>query len=319
MQSTPEPEHEPRSGRCAIVGRPNVGKSTLLNALLGQKLAITADKPQTTRTCLLGIYVQESPPLQIAFEDTPGLHVPSSALGRAILEQAKGSMGEADVVMLLTQIGPKANQDEVIGRAERDLLELLGEERRPVLLAINKIDRLKHKALLLPLLESLAKVHPFVALVPISAQRRIGLEGLVRELSAIMPKGLRYDAEMLTDKPERYFAAELVREAVIHNTRQEVPYAVGVAIERFVEEGKLYRIAATIVVEKEAQKGIVIGAGGQRLKQIGTQARLEMEKLFEHKVFLELWVKVIDNWTDSEHHVRELIGAGLNADASQME
>ena len=319
MTSTSEPEHEPRSGRCAIVGRPNVGKSTLLNALLGQKLAITADKPQTTRTCLLGIYVQEHPPLQIAFEDTPGLHVPSSALGRAILEQAKGSMGEADVVMLLTQIGPKAHQDEVIGRAERDLLELLAEERRPVLLAINKIDRLKHKALLLPLLESIAKVHPFVALVPISAQRRIGLEGLVRELGAILPKGLRYDAEMLTDKPERYFAAELVREGVIHNTRQEVPYAVGVVIERFVEEGKLYRIAATIVVEKEAQKAIVIGAGGQRLKQIGTQARLEMEKLFEHKVFLELWVKVIDNWTDSEHHVRELLGAGLNAEPPQME
>jgi GTP-binding protein Era len=313
MSQREVPEHEPRSGRCAIVGRPNVGKSTLLNALLGQKLAIIADKPQTTRTCLLGIHVQEDPPLQIAFEDTPGLHVPDSALGRAILEQAKGSVGQADVVLLLTQLGSRASVDEVLRREERDLLKQLAEERRPVVLAINKIDKLAHKALLLPLLDAASKMHPFAALVPISAQRRIGLDGLVREIGQLLPRGLRYDSEMLTDKPERYFAAELVREAVIHNTRQEVPYAVGVAIERFAEEGKLYRIAATIVVEKDAQKAIVIGAGGQRLKQIGTQARLEMEKLFERKVFLELWVKVIDRWTDSEHHVRELLGTSSDA------
>jgi len=315
-----EPESEPRSGRCAIVGRPNVGKSTLLNALLGQKLAITADKPQTTRTSLLGIYVADAPDQpkrQIAFEDTPGLHAPDSALGRALLEQAKASLAEADVVVLLTQVGPKPRVEDVLGPAERDLLRELARSQRCVVLAINKVDKLGHKALLLPLLEACSKLHPFAALVPISAQRRIGLEGLVREVGDRMPLGLRYDAEMLTDKPERYFAAELVREAVIHQTRQEIPYAVAVAIDRFADEGKLYRIAATVVVEKESQKAIVIGAGGQRLKEIGTQARLEMERLFERKVFLELWVKVIENWTDSERHVRDLLSADQRLDVAQ--
>jgi GTP-binding protein Era len=305
-------EVTPRSGRCAIVGRPNVGKSTLLNALLGQKLAITAEKPQTTRTSLLGVYTQSDPPLQIAFEDTPGLHSPRNALGRALLEEAKGSLAAADVVLLMTQVGPHASVDETLGRDERELLRTLGDSR-PVVLVINKVDKIKHKALLLPLLEACSKVHPFAALVPISAQRRVGLDGLVREVGERLPPSLRYDAEMLTDKPERYFAAELIREAVIHNTRQEVPYAVAVVIDRFVDEGKLSRVAATIVVEKEAQKAIVIGAGGQRLKQIGTQARLEMERLFERKVFLELWVKVVDGWTESSSRVRELLSQPAGA------
>lgn len=287
------------------MGRPNVGKSTLLNALLGQKLAITAEKPQTTRTSLLGVYTQADPPLQIAFEDTPGLHSPRNALGRALIEEAKGSVAAADVVLLITQVGTQAKVDEILARDERELLRALGPER-PVVLAINKIDKVKQKALLLPLLEACAKVHPFAALVPISAQRRVGLEGLIREVGERLPPGLRYDAETLTDKPERYFAAELVREAVIHHTRQEVPYAVAVVIDRFVDEGKLSRIAATIVVEKEAQKAIVIGAGGQKLKQIGTQARLEMERLFERKVFIELWVKVVEGWTENSQRVREL-------------
>jgi GTP-binding protein Era len=300
-------ETTPRSGRCAIVGRPNVGKSTLLNALLGQKLAIITPKPQTTRTSLLGVYTQADPPLQIAFEDTPGLHSPRNALGRALLEEAKGSIANADVVVLLTQVGANARVDETLGRDERELLKSLAEDERVVILAINKVDKVKHKALLLPLLQACAAVHPFAALVPISAQRKIGLDGLVREVGERLPPGLRYDEAVLTDKPERYFAAELVREAVIHNTRQEVPYAVAVVIDRFVDEGKLSRIAATIVVEKEAQKAIVIGAGGQRLKQIGTQARIEMERLFERKVFIELWVKVVEGWTESSHRVRELI------------
>ena len=304
--SQADSEATPRSGRCAIVGRPNVGKSTLLNALLGQKLAITAEKPQTTRISLLGIYTQPDPPLQIAFEDTPGLHSPRNALGRALLEEAKGSLAAADVVLLLTQVGGRTHVDETLGPDERELLRMVGAER-PVVLAINKVDKVKHTALLLPLLEACGKVHPFAALVPISAQRRIGLDALVREVGERLPAGLRYDAETLTDKPERYFAAELVREAVIHHTRQEVPYAVAVVVDRFVDEGKLSRIAATIIVEKEAQKAIVIGAGGQRLKQIGTQARIEMERLFERKVFIELWVKVVEGWTENSHRVRELI------------
>jgi GTP-binding protein Era len=298
-------EREARSGRCAIVGRPNVGKSTLLNALLGQKLAIATPKPQTTRTCILGVYLRKQPPLQIAFVDTPGLHRPANALGRALVAAAKHSLIDADVVLLLTQADSSSRLDDVLGAPERELLAQIGE--RPVVLAINKVDRVKPKTRLLPLLEQCPQVHAFAAIVPISARNAKNLDGLVAEVGARLPAGLRYDAELLTDKPERFFAAELVREAVLAHTRQEVPYATAVAIDRFSEEPRLCRIAATIVVEKESQKGIVIGAGGQRLKQIGSAARLEIEKLIGRKVFLELWVKVAPDWTDSPERVRELL------------
>ncbi len=303
--SEPEPI-QPRSGRCAIVGRPNVGKSTLLNALLGQKLAIATPKPQTTRTCILGVYVRKQPPLQIAFVDTPGLHRPENALGRALLEAAKGSVVEADVVLLLAQAGPRARLSEVLGAPERGLLDELGKERK-VILAINKVDRVKPKPMLLPLIEQCSKAHPFSAIVPISALKHDNLGGLIDAIAAQLPPGLRYDEELLTDKPERFFAAELVREAVLRHTREEVPYATAVVIERFTDEAKICKIAATIVVEKESQKGIVIGAGGQRLKQIGTDARLEIEQLLQRKVFLELWVKVQADWTDSAEQVRQLL------------
>jgi GTPase len=301
-----------RSGRCAIVGRPNAGKSTLLNALLGQKLAIATPKPQTTRASILGVYVQKRPPVQIAFVDTPGLHRPGNALGRAMVEATHGSVAEADVVLLVAQIDPSARASSVIGPAERELLASLPEDRK-VVLAINKVDRVKQKPLLLPVIEQCAKLHPFAAIVPISAQRGDNLDALVKEVGALLPAGLRYDAELLTDKPERFFAAELVREAVLAHTRQEVPYAVAVIIDRFSEEEKLVRIAATIAVEKESQKGIVIGAGGQRLKQIGTDARLEIERLLDRKVFLELWVKVVADWTESPEQVRELLSTGEQA------
>jgi GTP-binding protein Era len=289
-----------------------VGKSTLLNALLGQKLAIATPKPQTTRTCILGVYVQKDPPLQIAFVDTPGMHRPENALGRALVEAAKGCVADADVVLLMTQADPSAKLRGVLGPAEHELLQAVGGEK-PVVLAINKVDRVKPKQLLLPLLQQCAAAHPFAAIVPIAARRQENLDGLVREVGAQLPAGLRYDAEQLTDKPERFFAAELVREAVLAHTRQEVPYAVAIVIERFSEEGRLVRIAATVIVEKESQKGIVIGAGGQRLKQIGTDARLEIEKLLERKVFLELWVKVAPGWTDSPEQVRQLLGGDAQA------
>jgi len=304
-------ENEARSGRCAIVGRPNVGKSTLLNALLGQKLAIATPKPQTTRTCILGVYLRTQPPLQIAFVDTPGMHRPANALGRALVAAAKGSLIDADVVLLMTQADSNSTLDSVLGAAERELLATVGD--RPVVLAINKVDRVKPKTRLLPLLEQCQTAHPFAAIVPISALNGRNLDGLVNEVGARLPAGLRYDAELLTDKPERFFAAELVREAVLAHTRQEVPYATAVAIERFSEEERLCRIAATIVVEKDSQKGIIIGAGGQRLKQIGTAARLEIEKLIGRKVFLELWVKVAPDWTDSPERVRELLESDVPA------
>ncbi len=301
---------EPRSGRCAIAGRPNVGKSTLLNALLGQKLAIATAKPQTTRTCILGVYLQDEPPLQIAFVDTPGLHQPRNALGRALLEEAKGGRSGADVIVLVAQLGQDPAPGDVLGAEEQELLEAARKDGVPVVLALNKVDRVKNKALLLPLLERCAKSFPFAAVVPISARRGVNLDALVREVGALLPVGLRYDKELLTDKPERFFAAELVREAVIESTRQEVPYAVAVVLDELSDEGKLCRIAATIVVEKESQKGIVIGERGQRLKQIGTAARLQIEQLLQRKVFLKLWVKVVPGWTESPAQVRELVGAG---------
>jgi GTP-binding protein Era len=316
----------PRSGRCAILGRPNVGKSTLLNAMVGQKLAIAASKPQTTRTTLLGVAVRRDPPLQIAFIDTPGLHRPASALGRALVEAAEGELEHCDVVLLLISVSKGAELSDVIGESERELfakLKSMGQKRDksgeapeppPVVLAINKVDQLKQKHLMLPLIEKLAKLYPFAQVVPISALRGVNVEELVLEIGSRMPEGLAYDEELLTDKPEKFFAAELVREALIRNTRQEIPYAAAVVIDQFEDDVKMARITATVVVEKEAHKGIVIGKGGSMLKLIGTEARLEMEQMFGRKVFLELWVKVMEDWTDNARSVREL----LEADAGSV-
>lgn len=324
----------PRSGRCAILGRPNVGKSTLLNAMVGQKLAIATSKPQTTRTTLLGVAVRREPPLQIAFVDTPGLHRPASALGRALVEAAEGELEHCDVVLLLASVGKGAELSDVIGESERELLAKLkaiagkrgpgaAHEPPPVVLALNKVDQLKHKHLMLPLIEKLAKLYPFAAVVPISALKGVNVEELVFEIGRRLPEGFAYDEELLTDKPEKFFAAELVREALIRNTRQEIPYAAAVVIDRFEDdaigaEGSkpargIARITATVVVEKEAHKGIVIGKGGQMLKLIGTEARLEMEQMFGRKVFLELWVKVMEDWTDDARRVRALLEADVGA------
>jgi GTP-binding protein Era len=327
----------PRSGRCAILGRPNVGKSTLLNAMVGQKLAIAASKPQTTRTTLLGVAMRKEPPLQIAFIDTPGLHRPASALGRALVEAAEGELEHCDVVLLLVSVAKGAELSDVIGESERELFaklksmagkrgkEGVTREPPPVVLALNKVDQLKQKHLMLPLLEKLGKLYPFAAVVPISALKGVNVEELVLEIGSRMPEGFAYDEELLTDKAEKFFAAELVREALIRNTRQEIPYAAAVIIDSFEDDvtagakagravANLARITATVIVEKEAHKGIVIGKGGQMLKLIGTEARLEMEQMFGRKVFLELWVKVMEDWTDNARSVREL----LEADAGSV-
>jgi len=307
------PELEPHSGRCAIVGRPNVGKSTLLNRILGQKLAIATPKPQTTRNCILGVYTSDDPPLQIALLDTPGLHRPQNALGRALVEDAKGGVVDADVVLLVTALSKTPSVDGVLGTEERTLLASLEGSGRPVVLALNKIDQLPSRETLLPLLEELQARHPFAAIVPISALKGSNVRGLVSEIGSHLPVGLRYDPELLTDRPERFFAAELVREAVIRQTRQEVPYAVAVVIEEYQEDPKITRIAATIMVEKEGHKGIVIGKGGLRLKEIGSRAREEIEAMIERKVFLKLWVKVAEGWTNDPRRVQEFTGQGAMA------
>lgn len=312
----PMSSSEARSGRCAIVGRANVGKSTLLNALLGQKLAIATAKPQTTRNCILGLYTRAEPPLQIAFVDTPGMHAPENALGRALLEQAKAGLVDADVIVLMAQVSARPALSEVLGPHERELMQIAKRDGKPLILAINKVDRVADKPLLLPVLQQCADTQAFAALVPLCARKGTGLPALIDEVAARLPEGLRYDPELLTDKPERFFAAELVREAVIRNTRQELPYSIAVSIEEFTDTERLCSISAVVVVSKDAHKGIVIGKGGQRLKTIGSEARAEMETMLQRKVFLKLWVVVTPDWIENPERVRELLTRDAEAVSS---
>lgn len=302
------PEAVPKSGQCAIIGRPNVGKSTLLNALLGQKLAIATHKPQTTRTNLLGVCVREEPPTQIAFVDTPGVHRPHNALGRAIVENAKASLPGTDVVLLLTEVGAKTRPEDLLLGDDSEVMATARKCEQPVVLGINKIDRLHRRSELLPILAIAEQRGTFAGIVPLCAQRGTNVGQLIDELRKHLPEGLAYDPDQLTDKPERFFAAELIREATMVQTQKEVPYSVAVLIDRYEDEPALTRIAATIVVSREGHKGIVIGKGGQRLKSIGTDARTGIEALIERKVFLELWVKVMPDWTNDPRRVRELTG-----------
>ncbi|MEZ4324795.1 MAG: GTPase Era [Polyangiales bacterium] len=298
-----------RSGRCAIVGRPNVGKSTLLNALLRQKLAIATPRPGTTRSAILGVYTQDDPPTQIAFVDTPGLHRPKSALGKVLLEQAELGLANADVVVFMTEIPSKpARSGEVDNVRDDDkrVLELIASTKAPKILAVNKVDLLKDKSRMLPLLQSYQDVMSFDAVVPLSARKRLNFEALVGEIRKHLPVGAMYDEDFFTDRPERFFVAELIREAVITQTRQEVPHGAAAVIDDYVVDGDLVRIKATIVVEKASHKGIVIGARGARIKTIGTHARQEIEKMLDQKVFLELWVKVIPGWTGDPNEARRL-------------
>lgn len=299
----------PKSGRCAIVGRPNVGKSTLLNTLLGQKLAISSSRPQTTRNCILGVHVTESPATQIAFIDTPGLHRPHNALGRAIQENAKTALQGADVIVMMVEVEASTRAEDFLRSGpDAEVLQQLQQVGTPLVLAMNKVDRLKEKALLFPFLEAAQALECFAALVPISARRGTNVQGLLVEIRKHLNEGLLYPPDMLTDRPERFFVAELVREAIIAQTQKEVPYSVAVVVDTFEDEGNLSRIQATIVVPKDSHKGILIGKGGARLKAIGTAARMEAEALLERKVYLKLWVKVMDDWTNQPARVRELVG-----------
>jgi GTP-binding protein Era len=298
----------PRAGRCAIVGRPNVGKSTLLNALLGQKLAIATEKPQTTRHRILGVYTESEPPTQIAFVDTPGLHRPKNALGRALVEEAQGALEGSDVVLWLLE----SPNDRTLGapsltQPDKEVRELMRGVKAKLVVGLNKIDKLKDKSKLLPWLTWLTEELKPEAVVPFTALKDRGLKQLVGELRKHMPPGILYDdPDFITDRPERFFVSELVREQTIRNTREEVPYAVAVLIDSFEETDKLTRIQATIVVERQSHKKIVVGAGGQMLKKIGSEARVEIEALLERKVFLGLFVKVVEGWTEDPSRVREL-------------
>lgn len=302
-----------RAGRVAIVGRPNVGKSTLLNALVGQRLAITTPKPGTTRTVLLGVHDgtdDEGRRTQIAFLDTPGLESPRSVLGRVLVEEAQGALESIDAIVLMVDATDVARAGD-LAPADQRVLSLLDPFAKPVVLVLNKVDRVKDKAKLLPALEKLEKKKRFAALVPLSASRGSGLGGLVSELRTHLGTSLLFDDDSVTDRPERFFVAELVREAILGATREEVPYGTAVLIDEWVEEGNLVRVGVTIVVEKDSHKGILIGARGTKLKEIGESARIAIEGFLERKVFLRTFVKVVPGWTKDAAKVRRLVHEGV--------
>lgn len=289
-----------RSGYVALIGLPNVGKSTLLNQLLGYKVAITTPKPQTTRFQIRGVLTGED--FQIIFVDTPGLHDAKDFFNKLMVEHALKAIEEVDSIVFIVDASRRNPQ------AEEKIIEILRRAQKPTVLALNKIDLVK-KGELLPMIDFFSRLFPFKAIVPISALERDGLEELLKEIVATLPQGpMYYDPETITDQPERVLAAEIIREKIFMLTRQEVPYATAVVVEEFYEdpEKDLIYIQATIYVEKDSQKGILIGRGGQMLKKIGTLAREELEFLFGKRVHLELWVKVLKGWRKEERLLRRV-------------
>lgn len=291
------PDH--RCGYVAIIGRPNVGKSTLMNRLLGQKLAITAHKPQTTRHNLLGIKTLEQG--QILYVDTPGRHQRGdSALNRYLNRAAESMVQDVDLVVFVIEALRWTAEDQAV-------LDNLAQAGAKVVLAINKIDRLGDKTRLLPFLNDMGERYDFAALVPISAQKGKNLQALQAVVLEHLPLGEAvFPEDQITDRPERFFAAELVREQLTRRYGEELPYAVSVEIEHFEEVGQLYRISALIWAERPGQKKIIIGQDGAALKEVATLARLEMERMFEHRVFLSLWVKVKKSWSSDEASLSRL-------------
>ncbi len=287
-----------RSGFVALVGRPNVGKSTLLNRILGEKVAIISDKPQTTRTRILG--VKHLPGAQMVFLDTPGIHKPKFELNKRMVEVALHVLDEVDLAFFMVEA------TEPPGHGDRFVLERLKERDVPVVLVVNKVDLVK-KLRLLPLIDEYSRMHGFADIVPVSAKTGDGVDHLLELALARMPEGPAYFSEdVVTDQPMRVLAAEIIREKLLQKTRDELPFAIAVGIDSFKEEGRMARISATIYVEKYSQKAIVIGKHGQILKDVGTYARIDMENLFGMKVFLELWVKVKESWRQDERMLVEL-------------
>jgi GTP-binding protein Era len=282
-----------------------VGKSTLLNALLGQKLVIATPRPGTTRSCVLGVYASANPPTQVAFVDTPGLERPRGALGEVLSDSAKQSLLDCDCVVFVTE-APKTNEPPQVHEKDNAVLEALEQATVPVILAINKVDRLKAKDKLLPFIEEYQKRRTFDAVVPISATSGTNLDVLLAEIRRTLPEGLLYEADFLTDRPERFFVSELVREAAMLNTRHEVPYGIACELDRYQEEGGLVRIEGTLIVEKPSHKAILVGNRGETIKKISTEAREQIEALLQRKVYLRLWVKAIPGWTRDPIKARQL-------------
>jgi GTPase len=293
-----------RSGFVTIVGRPNAGKSTLLNKLVGEKVAIVTHKPQTTRHRIQGIVNvkprKDRPAAQIVFVDTPGIHKPDSQLGKRMMQEVHDALESRNVILLIVDASAK------FGTGDQFALDLVKRAKAPAILLLNKID-LVEKSRLLPLIDSYRQLHDFAEVIPISARKGSGTEELLDAVSQRLPRGPKYFAgDEITDQPMRVLAAEIIREKVLMHVAEEVPYAAAVVVERYEEQRTLTRISAAIFVEREGQKAIVIGKGGAMLKKIGSSARFEIEKLTGTKVFLELFVKVAADWRSSKRFVEDL-------------
>jgi GTP-binding protein Era len=288
-----------KSGFVSLIGRPNAGKSALLNALVGQKVAIVADKPQTTRTAIQGVVTL--PDAQIVFVDTPGIHKANSQLNKRLMDTVRNSLEERDLLLFVADAARKFGDDD------RRAIDISRRTETPIVLVLNKIDLLKDKAALLPLIEEYKAVCQFADYVPVSAIKKTGLDELRGVILERLPEGPAYFPEdYVTDQPERFLAAELIREKVLLATRQEVPHSVAVMVDKWEETPRITRIYATIRVERDGQKAIVIGTGGAMLKQIGTLARHEMEKLFGAKIYLDLHVRVEPGWREKRAFLNTL-------------
>lgn len=288
-----------KSGFVSIIGRPNVGKSTFLNRIIGQKIAIMSDKPQTTRNKIQGVYTENDS--QVIFIDTPGIHKPKHKLGDFMVKMAQTTLKEVDIVLFMV------NAVEGFGRGEEFIIEKLKETKQPVFLVINKIDQV-HPEQLLELIDQYRKLHDFAEIVPISALDGNNVEALIGIIKKYLPEGPQYYPDnQVTDHPERFIIAELIREKVLHLTREEVPHSVAVVIDAIQKrEGGAVYINATIVVERPSQKGIIIGKQGKMLKEVGKRARFDIEALLGSKVFLEVWVKVQKDWRNKMSQLRDL-------------
>lgn len=288
-----------KSGFVTIVGRPNVGKSTFLNNVIGQKIAIMSDKPQTTRNKVQGVYTTDD--AQMIFIDTPGIHKPKHKLGEFMLKVSKNALREVEAIMFMV------NATQKLGAGDKYVMEMLKGTKTPVFLVVNKIDAV-HPDELLSIIDSYKAEFEFAEIVPISALQGNNVQQLLDTLKKYLPEGPQYyPADQVTDHPERFIIAELIREKVLHLTRDEVPHSIAVEIEKIAKDEKkeLVRINASIIVERDSQKGIVIGKRGALLKEIGTRARKDIETLLGSKVYLELWVKVQKDWRDRASQLRD--------------
>lgn len=288
-----------KSGFVAIIGRPNVGKSTLMNQVIGQKIAIMSDKPQTTRNKIHGVYTSEEQ--QIVFLDTPGIHKRQSKLGDYMNETALNTLGEVEAALFLI------DASEGMGGGDRYIAEQLKNVRTPVILVMNKIDKIAPEALL-PLIEEYRKLHDFAEIVPVSAMLGSNVSKLLEQIGKYLPEGPQYYPEdQVTDHPEQFVCAELIREKILQMTREEVPHSIAVTIEDMkVQDNGVVYISAVIFVERDSQKGIIIGKQGALLKEVGKRARQDIQNLLGSRIFMDLWVKVKKDWRNQDRVLRDL-------------